>query len=204
MPLFDPRRCYYTVKREWWTWGSGQIYDERGTVIGHMDRRIFSMREAVEFREADNRTRTAEINRKLIAIRDTFEIKDGQDQLIARVKHKIFAPIHPVMWCEDPAERKILEAQGNFLGFSFNVRDMSGNSVADVDKTDKWKDIFVGGSILDFSQHYAVVINGDVDRRIVVPLAVAIDEAIHEERKQQGNLAIGIFAKEAGKLFRVP
>jgi uncharacterized protein YxjI len=81
---------------------------------------------------------------------------------------------------------------------------MSGNPVAEVDKTDKWKDIFVGGSILDFSQHYAVVISGDVDRRIVVPLAVAIDEAIHEERKQQGNLAIGTFAKEAGKLFRVP
>jgi uncharacterized protein YxjI len=184
MPLFDPHRRYYTVKREWWTWGSGEIYDERGTVIGYMDRRVLSIREAVELREADNTTVSAEINRKLAAIRDAFEIKDGHERLLARVKHKIFAPIHPVMWCEDPTERRILEAQGNLLGFSFNVRDMSGNSVADIDKTDKWKDIFVGGSILDFSQHYSIIINSDIDRRIIVPLAVAIDEAIHEERKE--------------------
>lgn len=184
MPLFDLRRRYYTVKRQWWTWGSGEIYDERGTVIGHMDRRVFSVREAIEFREADNRTTSALINRKLIAIRDTYEIKDGREQLLARVKHKIFAPIHPVMWLEDPSEKKIFEAQGNFLGFSFRVHDMAGNPVAEIDKTDKWKDIFVGGSMLDFSQHYSIVINGDVDRRLIVPLAVAIDEAIHEERKE--------------------
>jgi uncharacterized protein YxjI len=182
--LFDPHRRYYTVKREWWTWGSGEIYDERGMVIGHMNRRVFSIREAIEFREADNRTTSALIHRKLMAIRDTFEIKDSREQLLARVKQKIFAPIHPVMWLEDPAERKILEAQGNFLGFSFRVHDMTGVPVADIDKTDKWKDIFVGGSVLDYSQHYSIVINSDIDRRLIVPLAIAIDEAIHEERKR--------------------
>jgi uncharacterized protein YxjI len=150
-----------------------------------MDRRVLSMRETIEFREADNRTMSATINKKLAAIRDTYEIKDSHEQLLARVKHKIFAPIHPVMWLEDPGERKIFEAQGNFLGFSFRVHDMTGNPIAEIDKTDKWKDIFVGGSVLDFSQHYAVVINGEIDRRLVVPLAVAIDEAIHEERKEQ-------------------
>jgi uncharacterized protein YxjI len=184
MPLFDPRRRYYTVKRQWWTWGSGEIYDERGIVIGHMARRVLSIRETIEFREVDNRTVSAVINRKLLAIRDTFEIKDSHEQLLARVKQKIFAPIHPVMWAEDAAERKILEAKGNFLGFSFKVRDMSGIPVTDIDKTDMWKDIFVGGSLLDYNQHYSIVINSDIDRRLIVPLAVAIDEAVHEERKQ--------------------
>jgi uncharacterized protein YxjI len=182
--LFDPRRRYYVVDRRWWGWGSGDIYDEKGTKIGHMYRRLVSIRRTTEFREADDRTISATINHKIAAIRDTFDIKDGQENLLARVKQKILAVIHPVVWMEDANGNKIFEAQGNFLGFSFKVNDMSGNMIAQIDKMDMWKDIFVGGSVFDFSQHYAVVIYDDkVDRRLLVPLAIAIDEAIHEERK---------------------
>nr|MDO8100605.1 LURP-one-related family protein [Candidatus Njordarchaeota archaeon] len=187
MPLFDSRRRYYVIDRRWWGWGSGDIYDEKGTKIGHMYRRLVSIRRTTEFREADDRTISATINRKIAAIRDTLDIKDGQENMLARVKQKILAVIHPVVWMEDANGKKIFEAQGNFLGFSFKVYDMSGNVVAQIDKTDMWKDIFVGGSAFDFSQKYAVVIYSDtVDRRLIIPLAIAIDEAIHEDRKGRG------------------
>jgi uncharacterized protein YxjI len=184
MPLFDPRRRYYVIDRRWWGWGSGDIYDEKGTKIGHMYRRLVSIRHTTEFREVDDRTVSATINRKIAAIRDTLDIKDSQENMLARVKQKILAVIRPVVWMEDPNGKKIFEAQGNFLGFSFKVYDMSGNMVAQIDKTDVWKDIFVGGSAFDFSQKYAIVIYNDkIDRRLIVPLAIAIDEAIHEDRK---------------------
>jgi uncharacterized protein YxjI len=172
------------IDRRWWGWGSGDIYDDKGTRIGHMYRRLVSLRHTTEFREADDHTVSATINKKIAAIRDTLDIKDGQERMLGRVKQKILAVIHPVVWMEDANGKKIYEAQGNFLGFSFKVYDMSGTMVAQIDKTDMWKDIFVGGSVFDFSQKYAIVVYSDnVDRRLIVPLAIAIDEAIHEDRK---------------------
>jgi uncharacterized protein YxjI len=183
MSLFDQRRRYYTINPKWWGWGSGDVFDEHGKTIGHMYRRVLSLRHMIEFREVNDVTITATINRKLAALRDTFEIKDSHEQLLGRVKQKILAVVHPVVWVEDAGGRKILEAQGNFLGFSFKVNDMQGNTVAQIDKTDMWKDIFLGGSMLDFKQNYAIVINTDIDRRLIVALTIAVDEAIHEDRK---------------------
>jgi uncharacterized protein YxjI len=81
---------------------------------------------------------------------------------------------------------KILEAQGNFLGFSFLVQDMKGNVIAEIDKLDKWKDIFLGGGIFDFENMYAIVIHDPtIDRRLILPLAIAIDEVVHEDRKDR-------------------
>jgi uncharacterized protein YxjI len=183
MSLFDPRRRYYTINPKWWGWGSGDIYDEHGKAIGHMYRRVLSLRHLIEFRESNDVNISATINRKIAALRDTFEIKDIHEQLIGRVKQKILAVVHPVVWVEDASGGKILEAQGNFLGFSFIVNDMMGNRVAQIDKTDMWKDIFAGGSMVDFKQNYAIVIDTNVDRRLIVALTIAIDEAIHEDRK---------------------
>ena len=139
-----------------------------------------------EFREADDRTVSATINRKLVAVRDTIDIKDGNERDVGRVKQKILTVLRPMVWVEDPNGSRILEAKGNFLGFSFKVHDMQGKVVAEIDKLDMWKDIFVGGSMFDFQNTYAVVINDpSVDRRLIVPLAIAIDEEIHEDRKER-------------------
>ena len=32
--LLDPSRDFYLIKERLWDWGSGDIYDERGTTIG--------------------------------------------------------------------------------------------------------------------------------------------------------------------------
>jgi uncharacterized protein YxjI len=184
--LFDSSRQYYVIKRQWWGWGSGPIQDERGAIVGHLYRRVLTIRDTTEFREADDRTISATINRKLVAVRDTMDIKDGNEQDLARVKQKILAVFRPVVWVEDPNGKKLFEAKGNFLGFSFKVYDMQGKVVAEIDKLDMWKDIFLGGGLFDFKNTYAVVIHDPaVDRRLVVPLAIAIDEVVHEDRKDR-------------------
>ena len=61
---------------------------------------------------------------------------------------------------------------------------MQGRVAAEIDKLDVWKDIFLGGSIFDFKNTYAIVIKDPaVDRRVVVPRAIAIDEVVDEDRK---------------------
>ncbi|WXG46623.1 MAG: LURP-one-related family protein [Candidatus Atabeyarchaeum deiterrae] len=189
-PLFDVSRRYYVIDRRWWGWGSGAIYDEKGIAVGHMHRRAISARKAIEFREADDQTVSAIIHKKLVAIRDTFDIEDAHENALGRVKQKILAVLRPLVWMEDPRGKKILEAQGDFMGFTFKVYDMEKNLVAEIDKTDMWKDIFVGGSVFDFSQKYGVVINTNIDRRLIVPLAIAIDDAIHEDRKDRSNVTM--------------
>jgi uncharacterized protein YxjI len=186
LSLFDSSHQYYVIKRKWWGWGSGPIQDEYGDVIGYLSRRVVTIRAMTEFREADDRTVSATINRKLVAIRDTIDIKDGGENDIARVKQKILAVLRPTVWAEDLSGNKLFEAKGNFLGFSFKVYDMQGQVVAEIDKLDMWKDIFLGGSIFDFKNTYAIVIKDPaVDRRIIVPLAIAIDEEVHEDRKRR-------------------
>ncbi|MDO8056561.1 MAG: zinc ribbon domain-containing protein, partial [Candidatus Hermodarchaeota archaeon] len=59
MSLFDINRQYYVVRRQWWGWGSGTIHDEQGQIIGHMHRRLFTIRQKTEFREADDITLSA-------------------------------------------------------------------------------------------------------------------------------------------------
>jgi uncharacterized protein YxjI len=184
MPLFDGRRNYYLIKRKWWGWGAGTIHDERGAVIGHLYRRVLTIRDTTEFREIDNITLSVIIHRKILAIRDTMEIKDGQDRLLARVRQKILTLFRPVVWLENPHGKKILEAKGNFLGFNFYVYDMKGNRVAEIDKAYKWRDIFAGGSIFDFENLYGLIIHDPkIDRRLILPLVIAIDEVVHEDRK---------------------
>jgi uncharacterized protein YxjI len=184
--VFGGSRQYYVIKRRWWGWGSGSIQDEQGAIIGHLYRRVLTIRDTTEFREADDRTISATINRKLVAVRDTMDIKDGSERDVARVKQKILTVFRPTVWAEDPNGNKLFEAKGNFLGFSFKVYDMQGEVVAEIDKLDMWKDIFLGGSIFDFKNTYAIVIRDPaVDRRVIVPLAIAIDEVVHEDRKER-------------------
>lgn len=189
--LFDANRQYYAIRRQWWGWGSGTIQDEQGQIIGHLHRRLLTIRQKTEFREADDITLSASINRKIVALRDTIDIKDGQERILGRVRQKILTLFRPLVWMEDHRGKKILEAKGNFLGFSFIVYDMKGNVIAEIDKLDKWKDIFLGGGIFDFENMYAIVIHDPyIDRRLILPLAVAIDEVVHEDRKDRRH---GIF-----------
>lgn len=183
-PLFDPSRFYYVLDRSWWGFGAGSLYDQKGNGIGHLYRRILTVRHAIEFREADNTTISAVLHRKL-AVRDTMDIENGHERTLARVKMKIQKTENSSFWVEDLRGNLILSCEGDFEGFSIAMYDVSKNVVAEMDKAEKWKDIFVSGAGFDFKDKHCIVIHREVqcDRRFILPLAIAVEEALHEEHK---------------------
>jgi uncharacterized protein YxjI len=177
--LFDPRRNGYVIHEKTWDWGSGDILDESGQKIGYMDRKILSLRAEIKLTEI-NGTMAAKIHRKIVAIRPTYEIKTPQDQIIGKIEKKLLS-FRPKLHVLDASGNKLLELKGNFVGWDFVIKDMrSGNEVGTVKKLDRWRDVFFSGGWFDRSDKYALKINGDIDRRLVVGAVIAIDNMFHD------------------------
>jgi uncharacterized protein YxjI len=182
--LFDPSRIYYGFDRSWWGFGAGSLYDQKGNTIGHLYRRVLTMRKSIEFREADNATVSAILHKKLSSL-DTMEIENGHQLNLARIKMKTQKTENLAIWLEDLQGNLMLSAEGDFEGFSFVLYDEPRNVVAEIDKAEKWKDIFVGKEGFSFKDKYAIVLQQDArcERRFILPLVIAVEEALHEEHK---------------------
>src|SRR4030042_1004479 len=64
--LFDPQHEFYVLHEKYWNWGSGDILDEKGVVIGKMHRVFLSLRARIELKEVDG-TLSAQIHQKIPA-----------------------------------------------------------------------------------------------------------------------------------------
>lgn len=179
--LLSPELHYYVLKEQWWDWGSGDLYNQKGTQIGKIHRRVISMRAFTEVSELDG-TQVFTINKKLVSMRPSYMIKDSEGRLLGRTNRKILTFFRPKLWLEDREGEKLLEAKGNFLGKSFDVKDMDGNLKAKIGKSDFFKDILLGG-LFDFSDTYAIkVLDFNFDRRLLLGFVIAIDNSVHDKR----------------------
>ena len=177
--LFDINRNYYILKEKYWDWGSGEILDENNQVIGKMRRVILSIRRRVELLEIDG-TLSATIHSKIVSARGAQDLKDPQGNMIARIKKKILSVFRPKFFLEDPQGNRWYEAQGKFLGWSYKVTDMSGKLIAEIEKADRWRDVFLGG-LLDFKDTYALrILDNETDRRILLGFVLSIDNVLHD------------------------
>lgn len=183
MNLFDINRNYYILKEKYWDWGSGDILDEQGQIIGKMHRKILSIRKRVELKELDGSV-AATIHAKLISARGAQDLKDPEGNLIARIKKKILTFLKPKFFLEAPDGTRYYEAVGNFMGFSFKVTDITtGKLVAEIEKADRWRDVFLGG-MFDFKDTYALkILDNETDRRILVGFVLSIDNTMHDKKK---------------------
>lgn len=201
--LFDVNRNYYVLKEKYWDWGSGDIFDDGGNTIGRMRREIFSIRKRIDLLEL-NGTVAASIHEKIITARGAQDLKDPQGNLIARIKKKILTLLHPKFFLEDPFGNRWYEAIGNFFGFSFKISDCStGRIVAEIEKADRWRDMFLGG-IFDFQDTYALrILDNQTDRRILVGFVLSIDNVMHDQHGT--GMAVGPMGRY-GRRFpgRVP
>ena len=180
--LFDINRSYYILKEKYWDWGSGDILDENNKIIGKMHRRFFSIRKKVELMEPDGSI-VATIHAKILSARGAQDLKTPDGELIARIKKKILSLFRPVFYLEAPDGTQWYRAQGKFLGWSYKVYDVStGEIVAEIEKADKWRDVFLGG-LLDFKDTYALrILDNETDRRILVGFVLSIDNVLHDNR----------------------
>jgi len=178
--LFDLNRNYYILKEKYWDWGSGDILDNQGQIIGKMHRKILSIRKKVELKEVDG-TVAATIHAKLISARSAQDLKDPEGNLIARIKKKMLTLLKPKFFLESPDGERLYEAQGNFMGFSFKVKDLSTDKiVAEIEKAQRWRDVFLGG-VFDFKDTYALrILDNETDRRILVGFVLSIDNTLHD------------------------
>lgn len=179
--LISIEREHYVIKEKFWDWGSGDIYDEHGEVIGKMERKVFSLRKQITVTEADG-TPIFTISKKLLSFRKSYEIKDYKDSLLGKTGKKLLS-FRPKIWMEDERGRRVLTAEGSYMGWDFIVRDKLGNTIAEVKKSDAWRDVFLGGAF-DFSDTYALkIVDPSFDRRRLLGLVIAIDNSVHDKRK---------------------
>lgn len=178
--LLDSEVNFYVLKEKWWDWGSGDIYNEAGTIVGKMHRRVVSLRALTEVSERDG-TQVFTVNKKLVSMRPSYIIKDSQGTMLGRTNRKILTLFRPKLWLEDKDGKKLLEAQGNFLGRDFKIKDSKGNSKARIGKSDFFKDIVFGG-VFDFSDTYAVkILDPEYDKRLLLGFVIAIDNSVHDK-----------------------
>ncbi|MHA1689482.1 MAG: LURP-one-related family protein [Promethearchaeota archaeon] len=199
--LFDLNRNYYILKEKFWDFGSGDILDETNKVIGRMKRIFLSIRKRIELQELDG-TVSATIHSKIVSARGAQDLKDTEGNLIARIKKKILSFLHPLFYLEDPKGNRWYEAQGEFMGWSYKIKDLStGKIVAEVEKADRWRDIFLGG-LFDFKDTYALrILDNETDRRILLGFVISIDNVLFDNR--HGNLGFIPFGipREGGGRF---
>jgi uncharacterized protein YxjI len=184
--LFDINRDFYVLKEKYWDWGGGDIYDKKGNPIGRMDRKFFDLHRTIKIKEIDG-TIAAIIKEKIISIRGENRLLDAQGNLLAVLKKKITSFIHPKFWLEDPNGNRWYEAKGEFMGWSFGIKEISsGKTVAEIEKADRWRDVFFGG-MFDFQDTYALrILDNETDRRILVGFVLSIDNVLHDNRHGMG------------------
>lgn len=181
MSLQEHQIDYYVIKEDWWNWGSGDIYDQGGTAVARMHRRALSIRAFTEVTYL-NGQRLFSVERKIVSLRPAFVLKDEHENTIGRTNRKLLTLFRPKLWLEDPQGRRLLEAQGNFLGKDFHIKTSHGQSVAQVAKSDFFRDLFLGGSLFDYSDTYAVkIIDAKYDKRLVLGFVIAIDNSVHDD-----------------------
>ncbi|MFX1276899.1 MAG: LURP-one-related/scramblase family protein [Promethearchaeota archaeon] len=197
--LFDINRNYYIIKETVWDMGFGDILDEQGYLVGKMNRKIFSVRRRVELQETDG-TVAAVIHEKILSAREAQTLMDPEGNVIARIKKKILTFFRNKFFLEDPFGNRWYEADGNFFGWSFKVTECAtGKLVAEIEKADRWRDIFLGG-LFDYKDTYALRIHDNqTDRRILLGFVLSIDNTLHDHHGR--NAFIGGFGRPFGRRF---
>ena len=178
--LFDINRNYYLIKERMWDMGFGDIMDDEGKLIGRMNRIIFSIRRRVELQELDG-TIVATIHSKIVSARGAQDLKAPDGELIARIKKKILTFFRSKFFLEDNMGNRWYEAEGDFFGWSFKIYEVASRKlVAEIEKADRWRDIFLGG-LFDFADTYALkILDNETDRRILVGFVLSIDNVMHD------------------------
>jgi uncharacterized protein YxjI len=146
------------------------IADESGQPVFRVDRALLSLRSRVILRDLAG-TEVATVERKLIALRPTYEITRGGQEL-AEVRQHLFTPFGDRFTVDIPGPDD-LEIKGNFLEHEFTI-SKGGALAATVSK--RW---------LSLADTYAVEIAPGQDDALLLACVLALDLAEDRERESR-------------------
>jgi uncharacterized protein YxjI len=152
------------------------IEDERGEPVYKVDGKVFRIRETfvIEDRQGNE---VATIREKKLALRDSMKILRGGDTL-ATIRKAWISPFRDKFNVEVEGGEDLV-AQGNILDHEYDIRRGS-QTVAHISK--RW---------LTIRDTYGIDVAEGEDDGLMLALAVAIDEMVHDPDEGHGESGEG-------------
>ena len=144
------------------------ITDEHGRPVLHVDGKVLSLRNRLVLRDPEGRE-VAQVRRKLVAMRPTYQILVGGEQA-AEVRKHLFTPFRDRFTIDLPGPDD-LEMTGDLLDHEFTIR-RGGQTVATVSK--RW---------FSMRDTYAVDVAPGQDDLLILASVLALDLAEDQERQ---------------------
>ena len=161
----------YVIRERFFRLGEdSDITDEQGRPVLQVDGKVLSLHDRLVLRDPTGRE-VAEVHRRLVALRPTYQISvGGQD--VAEVRKHLFTPFGDRFTIDIPGPDD-LEMTGDLLDHEFTVR-RGGQTVATVSK--RW---------LSLRDTYAVDIAPGEDDLLLLASVLALDLAKDRERRDR-------------------
>jgi uncharacterized protein YxjI len=161
----------YVIRERFFRFGEdSDIADESGRVVFKVDGKVLTLRDRLVVRDPTGRE-VAEVRRKLIALRPTYEISVAGREVAAVRKH-FFTPFRDRFTIDLPGPDD-LEMAGNLLDHEFTIR-RGGAVVATVSK--RW---------FTLRDTYGVEIAAGEDDLLILASVLALDLAEDREREER-------------------
>ena len=161
----------YVIRERFFRLGEdSDIADESGRPVFHVDGKVLTLRDRLIIRDPAGRE-VANVHRKLIALRPTYEVTVGGRE-VAEVRKHFFTPFRDSFTIDVPGPDD-LEMEGSLLDHDFTIR-RGDQVVATVSK--HW---------LTIRDAYSVDIADGEDDVLILASVLALDLAEDREREQQ-------------------
>ena len=162
----------YVIRERFFRLGEdADIADESGRVVLRVDGKVLTLRDRLVLRDPAGRE-VAEVQRKLIALRPSYEITVGGRE-VAEVRKHFFTPFRDRFTIDIPGPDD-LEMTGNLLDHEFTIR-RGGRTAATVSK--RW---------FTLRDTYGVEIAEGEDELLILASVLALDLAEDREREPEG------------------
>jgi uncharacterized protein YxjI len=160
----------YLIRERFFRLGEdSDITDDQGRPVLHVDGKVLSLHDRLVLRDPEGRE-VAQVRRKLVAMRPTYQITVGGEQA-AEVRKHLFTPFHDRFTIDVPGPDD-LEMEGDLLDHEFTIR-RGGQTVATVSK--RW---------FSMRDTYAVDVAPGQDDLLILASVLALDLAEDREREQ--------------------
>jgi uncharacterized protein YxjI len=159
----------YLIRERFFRLGEdSEITDDQGRSVLVVDGKVLSLRDRLVLRDPEGRE-VAQVQRKLVALRPTYEISAG-GQEVAEVRKHFFTPFGDRFTIDIPGPGD-LEMEGNLFDHEFTIR-RGGQTVATVSK--RWFSV---------RDTYAVDVAQGEDDLVILASVLALDLAEDRERR---------------------